>query len=49
LGWTEAQLNEYLSRPEVPHEFYGSENWLWDGLEDLKSFVKKLIRYKSPQ
>lgn len=49
LGWTPEQLTTYLARPEVPHEFYGSENWMWDGIEDLKSFVKKLIRYKSPE
>ena len=49
LGWTSEQLTTYLARPEVPHEFYGSENWMWDGIEDLKSFVKKLIRYKSPE
>lgn len=49
MGWTREQLTQYLERPEVPHEFYGTENWLWDGLEDLKTLVKKVIRYKSPE
>lgn len=45
FGWTSDQLTEYLSRPEIPHEFYGSENWLWDGFENIKSKFKKLIKY----
>lgn len=32
LGFTEESFAEYMAAPEVPHEFYGSERWLWDAL-----------------
>lgn len=30
MGWTEAQLQDYLKRPEMPHDHYPSEKILWD-------------------
>lgn len=30
MGWTKADLDAYLARPEVPHDNYGSEKKLWD-------------------
>jgi N-acetyl sugar amidotransferase len=30
MGWTEKQFSDYLSRPEKPHDLYGSEKGLWD-------------------
>jgi N-acetyl sugar amidotransferase len=30
LGWSEGQLEDYLSRPEVSHAVYGTEKPLWD-------------------
>jgi N-acetyl sugar amidotransferase len=32
MGWTEAKLEDYLSRPEVRHDAYPSEAALWDRL-----------------
>ncbi|OXR50249.1 hypothetical protein PuT2_05685 [Pusillimonas sp. T2] len=34
MGWTAAQLKNYLDRPEQPHANYASEQWLWDALKD---------------
>lgn len=30
MGWSPADLEAYLARPEVPHDVYGSEKKLWD-------------------
>jgi N-acetyl sugar amidotransferase len=30
LGFTEESFAAYMAAPEVPHEAYGSERWLWD-------------------
>lgn len=30
MGWSKEQFSDYLSRPEKPHELYGSEKGLWD-------------------
>lgn len=30
MGWTSEQLDEYLKRPQVPHEKYGSEKATWN-------------------
>jgi hypothetical protein len=30
MGWTSAQLDEYIKRPGKPHIMYGSEKPLWD-------------------
>jgi len=40
LGFTEESFNQYMSAPEVPHEAYGSEKWLWD----LLSAVARIFR-----
>lgn len=30
MGWTKEQLEDYLRRPQVPHEIYGSEKNIWN-------------------
>ncbi len=30
LGFTEETFEAYMNAPEVPHEAYGSERWLWN-------------------
>lgn len=30
MGWSQTEFDDYIARPEVSHEFYGSENGLWD-------------------
>jgi N-acetyl sugar amidotransferase len=30
LGFSEESFAQYMATPEVPHEHYGSERWLWD-------------------
>jgi N-acetyl sugar amidotransferase len=30
MNWTDAQLDDYLKRPEKPHAMYGSEYWMVD-------------------
>ena len=30
MGWTKEKLDDYLARPEVPHDAYPSERRLWD-------------------
>ncbi|MBV9987991.1 MAG: N-acetyl sugar amidotransferase [Chitinophagaceae bacterium] len=39
LGFTEAEFNDYMSRPPIPHENYGSELWLWKIIKRLSKFV----------
>lgn len=40
LGFTEESFDRYMSAPEVPHQVYGSEEWLIN----LLSLVAKTIR-----
>ena len=40
LGFSEESFNHYMSAPEVPHQMYGSEKWLWN----LLSSVAKIVR-----
>jgi len=40
LGFSEESFNRYMSAPEVPHQIYGSEKWLWN----LLSSVAKIVR-----
>lgn len=32
MRWSREQLQTYLARPEIPHDFYPSEKLLWDSL-----------------
>jgi N-acetyl sugar amidotransferase len=43
MGWTKEQLNEYIARPGVPHDSYGSEIKLWKRL----GYIYKLVGGKS--
>lgn len=35
MGWTGAQLEDYLDRPAQPHAAYANELRLWNGLKDI--------------
>ena len=35
MGWSRAKLDDYLARPEIPHDAYPSEAALWDRLLGL--------------
>jgi len=39
MNWTEQQLRDYLTRPEVAHEKYGSEKWQKDLALNMKNLV----------
>lgn len=42
MNWSEVELHEYLSRPEINHEFYGTENHIWGNMVKLKMIVNSL-------
>lgn len=39
MKWTSNTLEEYLNRPEIPHDNYGSQKWLWDFVSRAKNFI----------
>lgn len=41
MRWTQQELQEYLMRPEVPHNFYSTEKPLWDFLFNLYTKIIK--------
>lgn len=44
MGWVESELSDYLARPEIDHEFYGSENYIWDNTIKFKKFLQGLMK-----
>lgn len=42
LGFTEETFNLYMDQPEVSHEIYGSEKWVWDGFALIGRPMKKI-------
>lgn len=44
MGWTQADLDRYMSRPAVPHTKYGSERPLWDRLAGVATNVGLIKR-----
>ncbi len=44
MGWTAAQLEGYLSRPEQPHTNYASEQRLWDTLKNAYISLRSRMR-----
>jgi N-acetyl sugar amidotransferase len=44
MGWTSTDLEEYLTKPEIPHTAYGSEKPLWDGAIWLYQYVFKALK-----
>lgn len=58
MGWNQLQFDEYISRKEVPHEFYGSEvdfgiswvgyitNSLWNHKLFENHIFSRIINYK---
>lgn len=41
MNWQDQDLADYLSRPEIPHAQYGSEEYKWKFCSKLNSFRKK--------
>lgn len=37
MKWSKEELENYLKRPEKPHDMYGSERWLWNFLKQMHS------------
>jgi hypothetical protein len=35
MGWSTKDLKDYLNRPEIPHDSYGSERKLYEGLTGI--------------
>jgi len=46
MGWSEAQLREYLARPGKPHSAYASEKPLWDWLfaNTRRGFMHRFLK-----
>jgi hypothetical protein len=42
MNWSENKLSEYLNRPEIDHEYYGTENPIWDKMVKLKMILSSL-------
>lgn len=45
MGWSAAQLADYVSRPEIPHERYGTEKPLWDRIANLARDLRLVDRH----
>lgn len=45
MGWTAKQLADYVARPQIPHEKYGTEKPLWDGLAELARRLRLVDRH----
>lgn len=48
MGITQRELDDYIARPEIQHDFYKSEKWFYDFIlnsmgPNLKTKVKKWI------
>jgi N-acetyl sugar amidotransferase len=45
MGWSEKDLEEYLIKPEVPHDFYVSEIRIWNFFMSIyRLFIKPYLR-----
>jgi len=44
MGWSEAMLEDYLSRPEKTHEYYASERKLWKSLIGMHKYIGRFMR-----
>lgn len=44
MGWVAADLDRYITRPEVPHAKYGTERPLWDRLAGIATNVGLIAR-----
>jgi N-acetyl sugar amidotransferase len=49
MGWSQDDLNFYIGRPEIAHDYYKSEKWFYDFLiklmgENLKLKMKKWLQ-----
>lgn len=36
MGWSRQQLDDYISRPQIPHTNYGTEKPLWDSVKHFR-------------
>ncbi|UNK38237.1 N-acetyl sugar amidotransferase [Shinella sp. H4-D48] len=43
MGWTPAVLTTYLNRPEVSHDHYTSEKWVWDLMVSAKQALRGFL------
>ena len=41
MDWKENDLNDYIKRPEIKHDFYPTEKLLWNALLKVYKFFKK--------
>jgi N-acetyl sugar amidotransferase len=44
MRWSKEELENYLKRPEKPHDMYGSERWLWNFLEQMYSKMRNIMK-----
>jgi N-acetyl sugar amidotransferase len=45
MGWSSKDLKDYLNRPEIPHDSYGSERKLYEGLVGIyKCFTLRNLK-----
>jgi len=44
MGWTSEQLDEYLKRPEVPHDKYPSEKNFYNTVSNLPNLLPQSLR-----
>ena len=42
LGISEEKFSAYIKQPETPHNFYKSEKFIWDFLNNLRKKLKVL-------
>lgn len=44
MGWTMDQLNYYITRPEISHDFYKSEKYFWNLCFNAKKNLAKALK-----
>jgi N-acetyl sugar amidotransferase len=45
MDWDYSDLEKYIHRPEVPHDIYGSEKYLFDLTNKLSKKIKLFLKY----
>lgn len=43
MDWTRSDLDSYIARPAIPHDYYGSNRKLWDFIYSLSRMAPKKI------
>jgi N-acetyl sugar amidotransferase len=44
IGWTKNDLDDYLTRPSVSHDVYGSEKKFWECAQKANQWMKRIAR-----